>query len=125
MGRYKLIIVNASLFCLACGFGDGVAYSAPKPAENPYIARVVQAIYHAEGVNSRHPYGILSVQTSDPRQTCYEVVNWRYLVWSSGPRTESFISYLSRSYCPIGASNDPTGLNVNWVRNVSYFMEAI
>lgn len=29
-----------------------------------------------------------------------------------------FISYLANIYAPIGASNDPTGLNINWERNV-------
>jgi hypothetical protein len=36
-------------------------------------------------------------------------------------KTGDFISYLSKSYCPIGASNDPKGLNKNWVKNVKTF----
>ena len=35
----------------------------------------------------------------------------------------SFIVFMSKSYCPIGAANDPTGLNKNWVKNVTYYYE--
>lgn len=95
-------------------------------SKHEYVNRVVEAIYKAEGGSkTRHPYGILSVKTSNPRQTCYEVVNWRYAMWSSLPSKgrPSFISYLSKSYCPLGALNDPRGLNRNWQRNVNHFME--
>ena len=33
----------------------------------------------------------------------------------------NFISYLASIYAPIGASNDPTGLNVNWEKNVKNY----
>jgi hypothetical protein len=88
----------------------------------PYINQIVDSIYRAEGgAKTRYPYGILSVKTSNPRKTCYEIVNWRYAIWSGTPslQKKSFIQYLSESYCPIGASNDPRGLNRHWVKNVS------
>lgn len=34
-----------------------------------------------------------------------------------------FIACLARRYCPIGAENDPAGLNKNWERNVRYWLE--
>jgi len=98
-----------------------------------YLNQVVDAIYWAEGgASTRHPYGILSVKTSNPRQTCLDVVRYRYWQWSVRSERESisakdrgvdFISFLQKSYCPVGADNDPTMLNVNWQRNVKYFME--
>ncbi len=102
-----------------------LGYASPKPSyDNPTINKIVDSIYKAEGgAKTRHPYGILTVKTRDARKVCYEVVNWRYQMWLSTNRKESFIQYLSRSYCPIGAKNDPTGLNRNWVRNVNHFME--
>lgn len=32
--------------------------------------------------------------------------------------TPALIAFVGRSYCPAGADNDPTGLNVNWYTNV-------
>jgi len=34
---------------------------------------------------------------------------------------KDFIDFLGDGYAPIGASNDPNNLNVNWERNVRYF----
>lgn len=33
-----------------------------------------------------------------------------------------YIEFLASRYCPIGADNDPQGLNKNWVKNVKYFL---
>ena len=33
----------------------------------------------------------------------------------------AFLESLARRYCPVGAGNDPTGLNKHWLRNVSAF----
>lgn len=32
-----------------------------------------------------------------------------------------FIGFLQRRYCPIGAENDPDGLNENWEKNVRFY----
>ena len=34
-----------------------------------------------------------------------------------------FVACLAARYCPIGADNDPDGLNKNWLRLVRYFMQ--
>lgn len=97
------------------------------PSENPYVSKVVSAIYKAEGGSkTRHPYGILSVNTSDARKTCYEIVNWRYVMWSSTKSLQQkpFLVYLRDHYAPLKANNDPRNLNANWLLNVSRFMEA-
>ena len=95
-------------------------------SQSKYVNQVVDAIYKAEGGSkTKHPYGILSIKVkgrNEARKACYEVVNWRYAMWLSSGQKESFIKYLSRSYCPVGALNDPMGLNQNWVKNVNYFM---
>lgn len=38
------------------------------------------------------------------------------------PGTLIYIEFLASRYCPIGADNDPQGLNKNWVKNVKYFL---
>jgi hypothetical protein len=34
------------------------------------------------------------------------------------PRINDFIAFLGSRWAPVGAANDPTNLNSNWVRNV-------
>ena len=87
------------------------------------VEKLANAIKKAENSYS-HPYGILKdyCKANDPngqcRKGCIQTIEKRYRMWS---KTGDFISYLSRSYCPIGAKNDPKGLNKNWVRNVTHF----
>ena len=35
-----------------------------------------------------------------------------------------FIAFLGKRYAPVGAKNDPEGLNQNWVKNVRYWYDA-
>ena len=35
--------------------------------------------------------------------------------------TNAFLVSLAKRYCPIGAGNDPSGLNKHWLKNVSNF----
>jgi hypothetical protein len=37
-------------------------------------------------------------------------------------RYSDYIDFLASRYCPIGAKDDPRGLNKNWVKNVRYFL---
>ncbi|MFH1247933.1 MAG: hypothetical protein V1490_02125 [Candidatus Omnitrophota bacterium] len=81
------------------------------------ISRLITAIYWAEGgPNTRHPYGILvKYKDTSPKQACRNTILHRLRDWDG---KGDFISYLGRFYCPVGAANDPRGLNVNWIRNV-------
>lgn len=83
---------------------------------------VCKAIYKAEGgAKTRHPYGILAhYKTTTPKQACINTVNHALRDWNGNG---DFIEFLGSRYCPIGAKNDPTGLNKNWVKNVKYFLE--
>lgn len=38
---------------------------------------------------------------------------------------EDFIPYLGAKYCPVGAKNDPTGLNAYWVKNVLFWYKKV
>mgnify|MGYP001267185185 CR=1 FL=1 len=89
------------------------------------VEKLANAIYLAEGGSRAvKPYGILKdyCKKGDPdgqcRKGCIQTINKRYKMWD---KQGDFISYLSKSYCPIGAENDPKGLNKNWVKNVSHF----
>ena len=85
---------------------------------------LADAIFKAEGGHkTKHEYGILAhYQHTTPRQACLNTISHSRKRWEAAGKPCNFVEYLSRSYCPIGALNDPTGLNYNWVKNVSYFM---
>jgi len=36
-----------------------------------------------------------------------------------------FIEFLGSKYCPVGAENDPNGLNKHWIKNVTYWYEKL
>lgn len=87
---------------------------------------IVNAIYWAEGgPNTNHPYGILTkYKTTTPREACFNTVrNNRKRYADYGHRSyKTFLRFLASRYCPIGAENDPTNLNVNWLKNVQYYI---
>lgn len=82
------------------------------------------AIRKAEGNPN---YGILSVpchSESECRQICKNTV-FNTLVKYRSTRCrpgEDDVTCLARRYAPVGASNDPQGLNKNWEKNVRYFL---
>lgn len=83
---------------------------------------IADAIYHAEGgAKTNHPYGILAhYKHTTPRQACINTIKHARRDFVGG----DFITFLGNRYCPIGASNDPTGLNKNWVKNVKRLLNA-
>jgi hypothetical protein len=85
------------------------------------VERLATAIYHAEGgANTRHPYGILAkYKTTTPRQACINTIRSKHREWVKLGSKGDYLRYLQSRYAPIGASNDPTGLNANWYKNVS------
>ena len=90
------------------------------------VDQLADAIYLAEGgAKTRHPYGILKkYKVTTPRQACINTINSALKRWHKQGKkgnANDFIVFLAKTYCPIGAVNDPTGLNKNWVKNVTYF----
>ena len=85
------------------------------------------AIYHAEN-SKNHPYGIMmKYRHTSPRQACLNTIHHYYRVWANLPYKDglkpAFLTFLSKHYAPIGAKNDPKGLNRNWKRNVLSFLK--
>ena len=82
--------------------------------------KIADAIYKAEN-SKAHPYGIMvKYKTTTPRQACLNTIAHAQRDWSG---VGDFIEFLGSRYAPIGAENDPTNLNKNWVGNVRYFLE--
>jgi len=107
-----LCLVGCLIICLfsSCGM-------TPARAEEINVDNLATAIYYAEGgAKTNHPYGILAhYKTTTPRQACINTIRHAQRDWNG---RGDFISFLGSRYCPVGAKNDPTGLNKNWVGNV-------
>lgn len=93
-----------------------------------YYEQVVDAIYVAEGgARAKKPFGILSVPCdgyADCRAVCKNTVRNNYVRWIKAGRPGGFIAFLGGRYAPVGAKNDPTGLNAHWTRNVNAILNA-
>ena len=80
--------------------------------------QIANAIFKAENSKS-HPYGILAhYKHTTARQACLNTIKHARKDYKQG----DFIEFLGARYCPVGANNDPEGLNKNWVKNVKYFL---
>jgi hypothetical protein len=85
-----------------------------------YAGRLADAIKLAEN-SQRYPYGIIAKRPlSEPeaRRWCLNTIRHQYRNWEAANKPGNFVSFLGKTYCPVGAKNDPTGLNSNWVKNV-------
>ena len=116
MRPYLLIAI------LLLSYGIVLADGVPEVA-GFNVERLATAIYKAEGgAKTRHPYGILAkYKHTTPRQACINTIVHKYMDWVSAGNPGRFIDYLASRYAPVGAKNDPNGLNKNWVKNVEYF----
>jgi len=78
------------------------------------------AIRKAEG-NAN--YGILAhYKHTSYRQACKNTVWHKWCLYRRSGLKTPFLAFLGASYCPVGALNDPHNLNINWQRNVLYFL---
>jgi hypothetical protein len=101
-----------ALLLIGCGI-------LPAYGQDVDVERLANAIYKAEGgAKTSHPYGILAhYKHTTPRQACINTIRHALRDFTNG----DFISFLGSRYCPVGAKNDPTGLNKNWIKNVKRF----
>lgn len=109
------------VFCIA-------AHAEPdcQTVTNYNCTQIVDAIYKVEN-SKAHPYGIMAkYKHTTPRQACFNTVYhllrdfWKDEYYGADG---DFLHYLAVSYAPIGVSNDPTGLNRNWERNLRFMLQ--
>lgn len=98
-----------------------VAAVAKEFGEDP---RLLQAIVTAEGnILKAVQCSVPSVQTREEalRVTCRTINHRRRdFVHSLGASSEAaFVAFLGAIWAPVGAANDPQGLNANWTKNVT------
>lgn len=100
--------------------------------ENWTDKQIVSAIYLAEGGSrAKYPYGIRSVKCETKKECkkiCENTVRnnrhrYNHVEKSSDRNVKGdFLSFLGRHYAPVGAKNDPSGFNRNWLKNVMFFL---
>lgn len=117
------MVLKIIALCVVCASLLNEAVEAREPDWD----RLANAIYKAEGgAKTRHPYGILAkYKHTTPRQACINTIKHAWRDWESGKdvRGHGYLEFLRDRYCPIGAKNDPGGLNKHWLRNVRAFYE--
>lgn len=86
--------------------------------------RLLQAIVTAEGnILKAVQCSVPSVQTREDalRVTCRTINHRRrdYLHTLGTSSERAFVAFLGNVWAPVGADNDPHGLNKNWIGNVT------
>ena len=90
--------------------------------------QIVNAIYKAEGGDkAQYPFGIRSVKCegyNECRQICLNTVRNNHKRYANYGYKQfgTYLEFLASRYAPIGANNDPKGLNKNWLKNVRWFL---
>jgi hypothetical protein len=77
------------------------------------------AVKAAEG-NPKN-FGILSREVNSPEEAnrlLNESITNNFVRWMSAGKPGKFVDFFRDRYAPIGASNDPNNLNINWAGNV-------
>lgn len=101
-------------------------------------ARFLGAIRKAENGGPGREFGILSVpapdldsqarvaaQTVKNNLTRFENQTGLSPFDSTGRYSDAFVEFLGARYAPVGAGNDPLGLNTYWVGNVESYYRSI
>ena len=94
-----------------------------RPKLHSELAPIVSAIRYAENGRPGLEYGCLSKYAKDRgyrRQAgeCAYTVQRQWDRWVKAGRKGEFVVSLGNRYCPVGADNDPKGLNKHWIKNV-------
>ena len=100
------------------GIGETVYLTDPQA--------LIRAIRQAEGVPS---YGVMwlarrykghhRVPEHIGRREAARIVHRAYRDWVNSGKEGDFLVFLRDRYAPLGADNDPTGLNDHWLTNVT------
>lgn len=118
-GLSKIVLGGAVLFLAFTFMGCDL-----KPCFAFTDIQIANAIYKAEGgANTHHPYGILKhYQHTTAKQACLNMIASAKRRYEKTTKTIDFISFLGKTYCPVGCNND-NGTNGFWIKNVNYFLE--
>jgi len=121
---YDAILAKDGKAC-ADAFQDAIEVNI-RAEHRDMLAPIVSAIRYAENGGKGKEYGILHPRVKPTYRSqagwCAKTVQNHYDRWVRSGSKGLFIDSLGARYCPIGADNDPTGLNAHWIKNVKYFL---
>lgn len=109
--------VKSLLFILSISAASSFA------SECPYVERMADAIYQAEGGNkTEFPYGVKSIKVSSEKEARRVTINsirnnWKR--WEKAGKPGNFVDFMADRWCPKSA--DPIG-NKNWKKNVKILL---
>ena len=95
-----------------------------------FQAPMAEAVKFAE--NNKRNHGVLSVKTTNPTKVLNNSVRNnldRFMMGQSAnenydnSNTPRFVDFMQQRWAPIGATNDPKGLNKNWAPNVRHYLQ--
>jgi len=104
-----------------------VARNIAEAEMRPCFERLLMAIRKAENGRSGREFGIMDkrADTLDSQAGwCAATVRNTYARWLATDQSVPFLVALRDRYAPIGADNDPGGLNEHWLRNVVKILHA-
>ena len=105
----------------AASFVDAIKVNI-RPELRSKLAPMVAAIRFAENGGKGREYGILHPRVKPTYRSqagwCAATVQKNFDRWTKAGKKGDFITFLGNRYCPVGAENDPTGLNKHWIKNV-------
>ena len=98
----------------------------------PELLSILFAIRTAENGRAGIEFGVLNPKAVDQPNSlrvqagwCAATISKNYKRWTDSPNgwRVDFITFLGNRYCPVGADNDPNGLNKHWIPNVRAITE--
>ena len=112
-----LISLLVSTICFGSNFDSFIPDSPRK------VNLLANAIYKAEN-SKKFPYGIKSVPCNGElkcREICKNTIINNIKRWKKSGKS-TYLEFLANRYAPVGVSNDPSGLNEHWLKNVKFFL---
>jgi hypothetical protein len=96
-----------------------------RPECRAKLAPIVAAIRYSENGGKGKEYGILHKRVKPTYRSqagwCAATVQKNYDRWVKAGSKGDYITFLGKRYCPVGAENDPNGLNRHWISNVTHY----
>ena len=116
-----------TLFCLPAGHADqAINDNVPDKSLRPDFTRLVDAIRKIENGGRGREYGIMDRRASTPdlqRRWCADTCWKNWIRWQATDKQKPYLVFLRDRYAPLGAENDPNGLNENWLKNLTSILE--
>jgi hypothetical protein len=119
--------LTIALLLLSVGIANAKLLGNPTVEQQAYFDKLTQVIYQIEGgAKAKYLYGIVSIKyknEAEARKICNNTIRNNWYRWKQNSKGLTFDVYLASVYCPIGAANDPKGLNVNWLSNFRFYVK--